>query len=139
MDSSNKEESLSNSSESYSSNDSSTESSNEPINDEHKQLHTEFLKIVDKMVEAKCPLPNFKLYYMVMYHSDRAGKVVKVKPFLTHKEAEDACSDDEEWEDKYGSNVEYYVIDSTNRVQTENFYSSKNVGTEIDIKIPNYY
>lgn len=120
-------------SQSSSVNESNNESPQDPV---HKQLQTRFMELVKEMIDSKCPLPNFELHYMVMYHSDRQGKMVKVKPFLTKEEAEAECDEDDEWEDKYGSDVEYWVLNSKNTVELENYSTGKNKKTEIDIKIP---
>lgn len=104
----------------------------------HEKLHKSFYDLIDRMIKSKCPLPDFKLYYMTMYHLDRKGGIIKVKPFLTEDEAKLECSEDEKWEGKYGSKVVYSVVDSNNYVSTENYSTEDNVGTEIDIKIPEY-
>jgi hypothetical protein len=110
----------------------------QPTND-LSGLQGEFTALVAKMVEAKIPLPNsFKLYYRVMFHSDRQGQVVSIRPFLDEDDAHADCGQDRPWEGKYGSKITFEVLDDANHVITENFRSDhEHVLHRLDVLVPN--
>ncbi len=101
------------------------------------KLQCEFLRVVGRMTEAECPLPDdFRLYYLVIYHRDRMGGMVHMRPFLTEKLAMKYRGRDQKWKDKYGSAQQFRVIDSDNEVRLENYRSGRNVEHEIDFQLP---
>lgn len=112
---------------------------NNMLSDVNKQYQQDFLILINKMITSSCPLPNFPVYYMTMYHADRRGAMFKIRPFLTEQGAYLACGEDQEWEDKYGSFIQYEVFGSTNRVILQNYDTGSNHGTEIDIQVPSYF
>lgn len=59
------------------------------------ELQSQFMKIVEEMIKDNVELPdNFELFYRVMNHSDRRGRVIQIKPFLTKLSATNDCKED---------------------------------------------
>ena len=85
-------------------------------------LHADFMRLVTEMARADCEFPpQLKLYYCVLRHSDRRGKVVQARPFLAKQAAETACGEDEAWEGKYGSDRTYHVVSGGDVAVTDSY------------------
>lgn len=108
----------------------------------HPEQQAAFIDIVNEMIETKCPLPNnFKCFYRVMTHQDRCGTGLSIRPFLTEEAAYADCGFDQVWEGKYGSDINYEVLDSRNSIALENYHTDNDDRPEheIDIKPHIYY
>lgn len=96
------------------------------IQDWHAELQQNFMKIVNKMVESNCALPDdFTLFYKLKEEHDRYGVHITIVPFLTKELALDSCpKDDYEKKNddenivyqtssagKYGGGTIYKIID----------------------------
>ena len=137
------DKSQNNTSEDKSQNDTSDESEEDDFEEEpednleHKQLQTEFLNVVTQMIKSKCPLPNFKLHYLIMHHSDRCGNVINIKPFLRKEEAKKAKAPDALWgESKYWRERKSFIINCDNYVTTDGYSTNHDSQLEADMKLP---
>ncbi len=97
----------------------------------HAELQQNFMRIVNKMIESNCELPEeFELFYKLEETLDRYGSHIIIEPYLTKEKAVEACPKHEKWEKwkenrdecivyqssspgKYGNNTTFKVIDST--------------------------
>jgi hypothetical protein len=64
--------------------------------------------------------------------------MIHISPHLTKESANDSVRETRFWEGKYGSRVEYTLIDSETKVELENYSTSHNKGCEADYKIEGY-
>lgn len=94
----------------------------------HAELQQNFMKIVNKMIESGCNLPDeFELYYRLEETLDRYGSHIMIVPYLTKEKALNSCPKYREWEEKkedenivyqssepgkYGNQTTYKIIDS---------------------------
>lgn len=61
----------------------------------HAELQQDFMTIVNKMIKSGCKLPNeLELFYAVNLYSDRSGRNISAKPYLTKDMALEQCFED---------------------------------------------
>ncbi len=102
-----------------------------------KEIQKKFMETVNEMISHRIKFPKeFKLFYRVMFHSDRQGKVASVKPFLTETDAILDCKENV-YDDngRYWSQKIYKVVDSTNSVSLEYYDTNNKTEHEVDIHL----
>jgi len=93
---------------------------------EKLKVYNEFSTVIQKMIDNNYPLPDdFELYYTVLNHSDRQGRVIHISSHLTEKSANDSCEDDyDRGHGKWWSSGKYSVISSRDMVELEKYVTS---------------
>lgn len=79
---------------------------------EHRKLQDEFIDLIERMLNAKCPLPSFCLHYMARLERNRDGTKITVRPFLTEEEADRDCGDDVVATGRHWNEINHKVIES---------------------------
>lgn len=83
------------------------------IEEWHRELQTDFMVIVNKMIQSKCNLPNeFELFYKVEHTNDRYGHHIKIRPYLDKEKIK--CYTETEGSGKYWSDTIVTMVDSKN-------------------------
>ena len=105
-------------------------------NNKQKYLQKQFLKIIKKMNDTDCDIPdNFELFYCIKKHHDRSGTAIHIKPYLTKQKAKQNCGENSQWSGKYGSDIDWIVADKNTKVSTENYYSDHETSYETSVEI----
>lgn len=102
------------------------------------ELQEKFMNVVEEMIKENVELPDkFELFYRIMNHSDRQGRVLQIKPFLTQLSATNDCKKDNiDNSGKYWSECCYTVEDSNNYVYLENYSTgNRECKHQIDIEL----